>query len=381
MSDNILYIILFVILVILFLNSKTPKFEKFQNVETVTKKYYKFVLSDDDYKKYELMTFSQLNFDLQQKILNKIINNEIILNNEKFQNINDLINFVNDTTQKISSSEIPILNNENNFNLKTTVDNSITTENTMITTNPIQSNENNYYSAENTIQSTTNNYYSGENTNNYYSAQNPTNYYSAENPTNYYSAENTIQPTPTNYYSALNPMQPTPTNYYSAENPVQSSENIIASSSAPQIVNYYKNILDIDNLKSSIDSGSRYIPINDLIFAVRANRMLDENILSYKPKLLFDENDVVNYSVMNLSRISELPKAKLTSYNNILLISVPNDNFNIDNKNIFESAVVKDNQISFKNIKLNQIDDLPIALIKLTDGPSNIKIEKEEVIV
>ena len=73
MSDNILLIILFVFLIILFLNNKKQINEKFQNIENVTKKYYKYVLSDDDYKKYELMTFSQLNFDLQQKILNKII--------------------------------------------------------------------------------------------------------------------------------------------------------------------------------------------------------------------------------------------------------------------------------------------------------------------
>jgi len=292
MSDNILLIILFVFLIILFLNNKKQINEKFQNIENVTKKYYKYVLSDDDYKKYELMTFSQLNFDLQQKILNKIINNEIILNNEKFQNIND-------TTQKISSIEIPISSNENIFNLKTTIDNTISTGNTMQT----------------------------------------------------------------------------------SENPIHSSENIIASSSAPEIVNYYKNILDIDYLKLSIEVGSRYIPINDLIFAVRANRMLDENVLSYKSKLLFDENDIINYSVMNLIKINELPKAKLTSYNNILLISVPNDDFNINNKNIFESAIIKDNQISFKNVKLNKIDDLPIALIKLTDAPTAIKIEKEEVFV
>jgi len=292
MSDNILLIILFVFLIILFLNKKKQINEKFQNIENVTKKYYKYVLSDDDYKKYELMTFSQLNFDLQQKILNKIINNEIILNNEKFQNIND-------TTQKISSIEIPISSNENIFNLKTTIDNTISTGNTMQT----------------------------------------------------------------------------------SENPIHSSENIIASSSAPEIVNYYKNILDIDYLKLSIEVGSRYIPINDLIFAVRANRMLDENVLSYKSKLLFDENDIINYSVMNLIKINELPKAKLTSYNNILLISVPNDDFNINNKNIFESAIIKDNQISFKNVKLNKIDDLPIALIKLTDAPTAIKIEKEEVFV
>jgi len=307
MSDNILLIILLVFLIILFLNNKKQINEKFQNIENVTKKYYKYVLSDDDYKKYELMTFSQLNFDLQQKILNKIINNEIILNNEKFQNIND-------TTQKISSIEIPISSNENIFNLKTTIDNTISTENTM------QTSENKYYSSENITLP-------------------------------------------------------------SSENPIHSSENIIASSSAPEIVNYYKNILDIDYLKSSIEVGSRYIPINDLIFAVRANRMLDENILSYKPKLLFDENDNINYSVMNLNKINELPKAKLTSYNNILLISVPNDDFNINNKNIFESAIIKDNQISFKNVKLNKIDDLPIALIKLTDAQTAIKIEKEEVFV
>jgi hypothetical protein len=109
--------------------------------------------------------------------------------------------------------------------------------------------------------------------------------------------------------------------------------------------------------------------------------MLDENVLSYKSKLLFDENDIINYSVMNLIKINELPKAKLTSYNNILLISVPNDDFNINNKNIFESAIIKDNQISFKNVKLNKIDDLPIAIIKLTDTPTTIKIEKEEIIV
>ena len=312
MSDNILLIILFVFLFFLFLNNKKQKNEKFQNIENVTKKYYKYVLSDDDYKKYELMTFSQLNFDLQQKILNKIINNEIILTNEKFQNI--------------SSIEIPISSNENIFNLKTTIENSINTENTILT-NTIQSNENKYYSSENITLP------------------------SSENP------------------------------IYSSENPIYSSENIIISSSAPEIVNYYKNILDIDYLKSTIEVGTRYIPINDLIFAVRANRMLDENILSYKPKLLFDENDIINYSVMNLNRINELLKAKLTSYNNILLISVPNDDFNINNKNIFESAIIKDNQISFKNIKLNKIDDLPIALIKLTDAPTTIKIEKEEVFV
>jgi hypothetical protein len=109
--------------------------------------------------------------------------------------------------------------------------------------------------------------------------------------------------------------------------------------------------------------------------------MLDENILSYKPKLLFDENDIINYSVMNLNRINELSKSKLTLYNNILLLSVPNDDFNINNKNIFESAIIKDNQISFKNVKLNKIDDLPIALIKLTDASTAIKIEKEEVFV
>jgi hypothetical protein len=307
MSDNILLIILFVFLFFLFLNNKKQKNEKFQNIENITKKYYKYVLSDDENKKYELMTFSQLNFDLQQKILNKIINNEIILNNEKFQNIND-------TTQKISSIEIPISSNENIFNLKTTIDNTISTGNTM------QTSENKYYSSENITLP-------------------------------------------------------------SSENPIHSSENIIASFSAPEIVNYYKNILDIDYLKSSIEVGSRYIPINDLIFAVRANRMLDENVLSYKSKLLFDENDIINYSVMNLIKINELPKAKLTSYNNILLISVPNDDFNINNKNIFESAIIKDNQISFKNVKLNKIDDLPIALIKLTDAPTAIKIEKEEVFV
>jgi hypothetical protein len=326
MSDNILLIILFVVLFILFLNNKQPKNEKFQNIENVTKKYYKYVLSDDDYKKYELMTFSQLNFDLQQKILNKIINNEIILTNEKFQNI--------------SSIEIPISSNENIFNLKTTIENSINTENTILT-NTIQSNENKYYSSENITLP---------------SSENPI--YSSENPI--YSSENLI---------------------YSSENPIYSSENIITSSYAPEIVNYYKNILDIDYLKSSIEVGSRYIPINDLIFAVRANRMLDENVLSYKSKLLFDENDIINYSVMNLIKINELPKAKLTSYNNILLISVPNDDFNINNKNIFESAIIKDNQISFKNVKLNKIDDLPIAIIKLTDTPTTIKIEKEEIIV
>ena len=319
MSDNILLVILLIFLIILFYSNKdqNQKYEQFQNTEGETKKYYKYVLSDDEYKNYELMTFSQLNFDLQQKILNKIINNEIILNTEKFQNINDLINFINNAKQIISSTEIP-----NNFNMSTEINNSITIENN----NSIQSSESNNYYTQNPVQSSESN----------------------------------------NYYN---------------QNPVQSSENIIASSSAPQIVNYYKNVLDIDNLKSLIETGSRYIPINDLIFAVRSNKILDEKILSYNPKLLFDENDTINYSVMNLSRISELPRAKLTSYNNILLISVPNDNFNLDNKNIFESAVIRDNQISFKNIKLNQIDDLPISLINLTDASTNIKIEKEEVFV
>ena len=139
--------------------------------------------------------------------------------------------------------------------------------------------------------------------------------------------------------------------------------------------------MDIEYLKSTINSGSRYIPINDLLFAVRSNKVLDSSILSYKPNLLFDNNDEINYSVMGLSNITPFPKTKLSVFNNILLLSVPNDKFNMENKNSFELGFIQDNQISFKNVKLIQIDDLPISLIKLTDTPTNITIEKEEVYI
>ena len=143
--------------------------------------------------------------------------------------------------------------------------------------------------------------------------------------------------------------------------------------------NYYKNIIDINKLNTLVNVGSRYIPNNDLLFAVRVNRLLDEKILSYSPELLFDENNNINYSVLNLQKINSLPNSKLSIYNHTLLLTVPNDDFNITNQNTFSDAIIKDNQISFNNIDLIQIDDLPISLIKLTNNITNITFHKEKV--
>lgn len=150
-------------------------------------------------------------------------------------------------------------------------------------------------------------------------------------------------------------------------------------SSSENETNYYKKIIDTDSLQKNVELGSRYIPINDLLFAVRSNRILDPKILSYKPHLLFDNSNVVNYSVLN--KITPLPKSKLSLYKDILLLTVPDDKFNINNKNTFETPIIKDNKISFKNIELIQIDDLPISLIKLTDSSTNITIEKVEATI
>jgi len=259
MSDNIVLIILLIILIFLILfnknNFKQEQFqekEQFQNAEE-KKIYFKYVFGEDKNKEYELLTFSQLNFDLQKNILEKILNNESYF-----------------------------INNESNSSTLTDSNSSTLTD---------------------------------------------------------------------------------------------------SNSSTPGVINYYKNILDINYLQSRNDIGSRYIPINDLLFAVRSDELLNPKIISYKSKLLFDINEIVNYSVLNLSIISPLPKSKLSTIHNILLLSVPSDNFNISNNNIFESSFIKDNQISRKNVKLIQIDDLPVSLIKLTDEPTNITIRKDEVIV
>lgn len=141
----------------------------------------------------------------------------------------------------------------------------------------------------------------------------------------------------------------------------------------------YNKILDIDYLKRTIETGSRYIPINDLLVAVRSNRVLDEKVLSFKPQLLFGENNDVYYSVLDYSIVTPLPKSNLTINNDMLLLSVPDDNFNIKNQNMFQKAIIKDNKVLFKNVELVQVDDLPISLIKLNDFPTNITINKEEV--
>ncbi len=314
MNDKFILIILIFVLITLFLMNKNSKVnyeqyqnihEQFQNNQEQTK-YFKYVFNGDDFKKYELLTFSQLNFDLQQQILNKIVNNQIIANNETFQNVDN--NLTNDSNVPESSSSFP------------------------------------------------------------------------ENSSNVYESSSNVYESSSNVYESSSSVYESSSNVYESSSNV-SETSLEASSETPKIINYYQDIINAETLQSNIDSGSRYMPINDLLFAVRSNKMLDEKVLSYKPQLLFDENDTVNYSVLNLSRISPSIKSKLSSYNNILLLSIPNDEFNIKNKNVFESAIIKDNQISFKNVKLIQIDDLPISLIKLTEGPSNITIEKEEVFV
>lgn len=140
--------------------------------------------------------------------------------------------------------------------------------------------------------------------------------------------------------------------------------------------NIYKNLLDIDNIIALINTKSKYNPINDIVFAVRLNRITDPKIISYGQELLFNEHNAVNYSLMNGQQIN-LSESLLLIYENILTVSLPNNEFNITNNNKFINANINNNQINSKYIKLLQIDDLPIYLINLTDDQYNIKINEQ----
>jgi hypothetical protein len=107
-------------------------------------------------------------------------------------------------------------------------------------------------------------------------------------------------------------------------------------------------------------------------------------VISYKQRLLFDENKVINYRIRN-----NKPKpttSLLLSYNGILTISYPNDSFNTNNNNKFEVETINNNKISNKYIELRKINDLQINeipievyLIDLTDNENNYLINEYQV--
>ena len=168
-----------------------------------------------------------------------------------------------------------------------------------------------------------------------------------------------------------------PDSTYSMPN---SSDSMSQPAYSLQPPNLYKKLIDIELLQSLIEAGSKYNTVNDIVFAVRLNRMQDDTIISYNQELIFDENKDVNYSLLNYQRIKK-SSSILSIYNGILSVSLPDDPFNIKNQNEFKKAIINDNKISFKNIRLTQIEELPIYLINLTDKDYNIKIEENEIIV
>jgi hypothetical protein len=471
MTDYIFFIILFVILFILFTNATKTKTktmnsnEKFQN--TNLQDYHTYILSDSNEIKYELITFSQLNFDLQKKILNKIINNEIFKNDttENFQNINststtqfDINNIFNNTfslpeglnifgnNQPTTTSSMPnyepptTTSSMPNYEPPTTTSSMPnyeppTTTSSMPNYEPPTTTYSmpnyepptttysmpNYepptttYSMPNYVSPTTTysmpNYVSPTTTYsmpNYepstttYSMPNyvpPTTTYSMPNyvpPTTTYSMPNYVPPTttysmpnyapPTTTYSMPNYVPPTTTysmpNYAPSSNMQNDASNMSSTinSMSQSPPNLYKRLIDIELLQSLIEAGSKYNAINDIVFAVRLNRMQDDTIISYNQELLFDENKDVNYSLLNHQRIKK-SNSILSSYNGILSVSLPDDPFNIKKQNEFKKAIINDNKISFKNIRLTQIEELPIYLIDLTDKDYNIKIEEQEVVI
>ena len=191
---------------------------------------------------------------------------------------------------------------------------------------------------------------------------------------------------PTTTYSMPNSVPSTNTysmpNYAPSSNMQNDASNMSSTSNSmsQSPPNLYKRLIDIELLQSLIEAGSKYNAINDIVFAVRLNRMQDDTIISYNQELLFDENKDVNYSLLNHQRIKK-SNSILSSYNGILSVSLPDDSFNIKKQNEFKKVIINDNKISFKNIRLTQIEELPIYLIDLTDKDYNIKIEEKEVIV
>jgi hypothetical protein len=276
MTDYIFFIILCLILLLLLINLKKNKIvysnENFEDVNTPN--YHTYILTDDNQIKYELVTFTQLSFNLQKKILDKLTNDEI---------------FKNDTTEDFQNTS--------------------STTNTQL---EINNNFNNTFSSPDLNISGNNNY------------------------------------------------------------------SMPSYSSQPN--NLYKKLYSTRQLKSLISDGSNYSTVNDIVFAVRLNRMKDNTVISFKQELLFDDKNDIFYSYNYNLEIKKTDHI-LSLYKDILTASLPDDSFNIKNKNEFKKAVINDNKISFKNIKLTQIDDSPVYLIDLTDKDHNIKIEKNEVII
>ena len=308
MDDYILFIILLLILFVLFnisLNNNKLSTEQFYNTDI--NNYYSYIISIPDNDpildqntsgpvltsiNYQLVTFSQLNFNLQKKIFDKIINNEILKNNtEQFQNNTlatnvpfDINSIFNKTYEVPSFSLPPDLNIFKNYNMQT------------------------------------------------------------------------------------------------PNNTEQFQNNPSITQQTYSLPNFYRNLFDIKYTDSSISNRSVYRLINDIVFAVRTNQF-NEEIINNKQELLFDENNIINYSVPYLINNPMQSNSLLSICNGILTVSSPNDLFNITNNNKFEVATISNNKISDKYIKLTQIDDLPVYLIDLTNTQNNIKIYKNKITV
>jgi len=201
-------------------------------------------------------------------------------------------------------------------------------------------------------------------------------------PTSTYSMPTYVPPTSTYSMPTYVPLTTTssmPDSTYSMPN---SSDSMSQPAYSLQPPNLYKKLIDIELLQSFLEAGSAYNICNDIVFAVRTKMMKADTIINEGQELLFDEHNDVNYK---LSRDMSMIKKKnsiLSVYNGILSVSIPDDPFNIKNQNEFKKAIINDNKISFKNIRLTQIgltqiEDSPIYLINLTDKDYNIKIREE----
>ena len=182
-----LLICTFLILCILFNLSLKKKHDNTLDTfsDTPDKIYTTYELLDNNSVKYELLTFSQLNFDLQKKILDKIINNEI----------------------SMTANELKL-----------------------------------------------------------------------------------------NFFSKL---------FFSNEKPS---------------VNFYKNLFDIDVTTALIETNTNYIHVNDIVFAVRLNRIKDDKIINNNQHLVFNVNKDISYSITNNLAIKP-SKAQLLLYNSILTVT------------------------------------------------------------
>lgn len=140
--------------------------------------------------------------------------------------------------------------------------------------------------------------------------------------------------------------------------------------------NYYNDLLNYEYIYSNLSTD--YTVSNNIIFAVKSDKITDASIIKQNKPLLFNDNQEL-YKVQN-SSIFPMRNHELSSYYDIMITGNQNSVKNNDKylyKLSIEPKKIKyytGSEFVYKYINLIQIGDSPIYLINLVDNQSNSNI-------